>query len=188
MKSLVRRLAVVTLTAMAVAVTATAATLSGVTMPDQINVGSHTLVLNGLGMRKVAIIKVYVGGLYLPARSRDAAAIMGADAPRAIRMEFVRDVDKGRLTGGFREGLEKNGGPKFAAQKANVDRFLALFGDQKKGTVMTFAYVPGTGTTITIGSKDMATLEGREFADLLFSVWLGASPPSADLRKGMLGL
>jgi hypothetical protein len=188
MKSFVRSLLPATLLALVLAGMAQAAQLQGVTMPDQLTAGGHSLVLNGLGMRKVLIIKVYVGGLYLPAKSHDAAAIMAADAPRAVRMEFVRDVDKGRLTGGFREGFEKNAGAKVATQKANFERFLALVGDQKKGVVMLFTYVPGAGTTISIGGKDVATFEGREFADALFSLWLGPVPPSADLRKGMLGL
>ncbi len=188
MKSIVRRLLATSMLLLALAAVAQAAVLSGVTMPDQVNAGGATLVLNGLGMRKVAIIKVYVGGLYLPARTHDANAIMAADAPRAIRMEFVRDVDKGRLTGGFREGFEKNAGARVASQKANFERFLGLVGDQKKGAVMTFTYVPGTGTVINIGGKDAGTFEGKEFADALFSLWLGPVPPSNDLRKGMLGL
>jgi hypothetical protein len=188
MKPFVRRLLAASLLALSLAAVAQAAVLSGVTMPDQLNAGGTTLVLNGLGMRKVTIIKVYVGGLYLPAKSHDSAAIMAADAPRAIRMEFVRDVDKGRLTGGFREGFEKNAGTKVASQKANFEKFLALVGDQKKGAVMTFTYVPGTGTAINIGGKDVATFEGKEFADALFSLWLGPVPPSGELRKGMLGL
>lgn len=176
------------LVSIALASVAAAAELSGVKMPDQLSVSGQNLVLNGLGMRKVLIIKVYVGGLYLPAKSHDAAAIMAADAPRAIRMEFVRDVDKGRLTGGFREGFEKNAGAKVASQKANFDRFLSFIGDQKKGTVMLFTYVPGTGTIVNIAGKDVATFEGKDFADALFSLWLGPVPPTADLRKGMLGL
>ena len=188
MQTFTRRLIAVSLLASCLAGAAFAATLSGVTMPDQLSVGGQSLVLNGMGMRKVAIIKVYVGGLYLPAKSKDAAAILAADAPRAIRMEFVRDVDKGRLTNGFREGFEKNAAAKMATQKANVDRFLALFGDQKKGAVVTFAYAPGTGTVVNIGGKDVATFEGKEFADALFSLWLGPVPPSGELRKGMLGL
>ncbi len=188
MKTFVRRLLAPTLLALTLAGAATAAVLSGVTMPDQMSAGGQTLVLNGLGMRKVTIIKVYVGGLYLPAKSHDANAILAADAPRAIRMEFVRDVDKGRLTNGFREGFEKNAGARVTSQKANFDRFLALVGDQKKGAVMVFTYVPGAGTVINIGGKDVATFEGKDFADALFSLWLGPVPPSGELRKGMLGL
>ena len=188
MKTIARRLFAMSMLAVTLAGAAAAATLSGVTMPDQMTAGGHTLVLNGLGMRKVTIIKVYVGGLYLPARSKDAAAVLAADAPRAIRMEFVRDVDKGRLTGGFREGFEKNAGARVASQKANFEKFLTLVGDQKKGAVMLFTYVPGAGTVINIGGKDVATFEGKEFADALFSLWLGPVPPSGELRKGMMGL
>lgn len=187
MKLFVRRLLVVTLLATTLVAAPHAAELSGVKMPDQLTVGEHSLVLNGLGMRKVTIIKVYVGGLYLPAKSHDAAAILAADAPRAIRMEFVRNVDKGRLTGGFREGLQKNGGAKFATQKVNIDRFLGLIGDQKKGAVMTFAYTPAAGTSVQVDGKELGSFEGREFGDLLFSVWLGASPPSTEPAQGHAG-
>lgn len=187
MNSIVRRVLALSTLVLTLAGAAVAATMSGVTMPDQLSVGGQSLVLNGMGMRKVAIIKVYVGGLYLTAKSQDANAILAADAPRAIRMEFLRNVDKGRLTGGFREGFEKNAGAKAASQKENFDRFLGLVGEQKKGAVMLFTYAPGTGTVINIGGKDVATFEGKDFADALFSLWLGPVPPSAELRKGMLG-
>jgi len=41
-----------------------AAELAGATLPDTLAVGG-TLKLNGLGLRKKAVFKVYVGGLYL---------------------------------------------------------------------------------------------------------------------------
>ena len=43
-----------------------AADLAGVTMPDSVQVGNTTLVLNGLGLRTKIVVKVYVAGLYLP--------------------------------------------------------------------------------------------------------------------------
>ena len=63
--------------------------------------GEKTLKLNGLGLRKKAIFKVYVGGLYLEAPSKDAAAIVAADAPKAVRMHFLRDLKKTQLTEAF---------------------------------------------------------------------------------------
>ena len=48
------------------AVPAGAGTLAGVTLPDTAQVAGKDLVLNGLGLRKKFVIKVYVGGLYLP--------------------------------------------------------------------------------------------------------------------------
>jgi len=42
-----------------------AAEPAGATLPDPLAVGGKTLKLNGLGLRKKAVFKVYVGGLYL---------------------------------------------------------------------------------------------------------------------------
>ena len=44
---------------------APAAELAGVTMPDTDTVEGKTLKLNGLGLRKKMVFKVYVAGLYL---------------------------------------------------------------------------------------------------------------------------
>ena len=47
-----------------------AATLAGVTLSDNAQVAGKTLVLNGLGVRKKFVVKVYVVGLYLEQKDR----------------------------------------------------------------------------------------------------------------------
>jgi hypothetical protein len=41
--------------------------------------------------------------------------------------------------------------------------------------------------TLSAGDKTLGAFEGKGFADAVFSIWLGAKPPSEDLKKGMLG-
>ena len=166
---------------------AAAKELAGATMPDTLTVAGKTLKLNGMGLRKKAIFKVYVGGLYLEAPSQNAAAILAADAPKALTMHFLRSVDREKLVEVFKEGFEANAGPKAVAQKAGVDKLLATVADVKDGSVTTYTYVPGTGTTVNRDGKDVATIEGKEFAEALFLIWLGPHPPSEDLKKGLLG-
>jgi Chalcone isomerase-like len=161
--------------------------LAGVKLPDTLSAGDKTLTLNGLGLRKKAIFKVYVGGLYLEAPSKDAAAIVAADAAKAVRMHFLRDLKKTQLTEGFSEGFEANAKEKAASQKASIDKMLALVPDVKEGETISFVYVPGRGTTLYAGEKALGTFEGKEFSDAVFSIWLGTKPPSEDLKKGMLG-
>ena len=161
--------------------------LSGVNLPDTLPAGDATLKLNGLGLRKKAIFKVYVGGLYLQAPSKDSAAIVAADAPKAVRMHFLRDLKKTQLTEGFSEGFEANAKEKAASQKASIDKMLALVPDVKEGETMSFVYVPGKGTTLFSGDRALGTFEGKDFADAVFLIWLGPKPPSEDLKKGMLG-
>jgi len=76
---------------------ALAGELAGATLPDTLKAGEKTLKLNGLGLRKKAVFKVYVGGLYLESPSKDAGAILGADQAKAIRMHFLRDLTKAQL-------------------------------------------------------------------------------------------
>ena len=163
-----------------------AAELAGATLPDTLSAGDKTLKLNGLGLRKKAMFKVYVGGLYLESPSKDVGGILASDQARAIRMHFLRDLTKAQLVGAFQEGFEANAKDK-AGQKAAFDKMLALVPDVKGGETLTFTYVPGKGTTLRVGDKDLGAFEGKGFADSVFSIWLGPKPPSEDLKKGMLG-
>ena len=166
---------------------APAAELSGVKMADTLTLGDKATKLNGMGLRKKSIFKVYVGGLYVEAPSKDAAAIVAADGAKAIKMHFLRSIDKAKLNEGFKEGFEANAKDKMAAEKAGIDKFLGFTADVKDGDEWLFAYVPGKGTTVSHGDKEQGLIEGKGFADALFMVWLGPKPPSDDLKKGMLG-
>jgi hypothetical protein len=165
---------------------ALAGELAGITLPDTLKTGDKTLKLNGLGLRKKSVFKVYVGGLYLESASKDGGAIVASDQAKAIRMYFLRDLTKAQLVEGFQEGFDGNVKDK-AAEKAAFDKMLALVPDVKEGTTMTFAYLPGKGTTLSAGAKELGVFEGKGFADAVFSIWLGPKPPSDDLKKGMLG-
>ncbi len=163
-----------------------AAELAGVTLPDTLKAGDKSLVLNGLGLRKKAVFKVYVCGLYLESPSKDAGAILAADRARALRMGFVRDLTKAQLVEAFQEGFDANA-PDKAGQKASFAKMLALVPDVKAGSTMTFTYVPGKGTSLLVGEHELGAFEGKGFADAVFSIWLGPTPPTEDLKKGMLG-
>ena len=78
---------------------ALAGQLEGATLADTLQAGEKTLKLNGLGLRKKAMLKVYVGGLYLESPSKDAGAILASDQAKAIRMHFLRDLTKAQLVG-----------------------------------------------------------------------------------------
>jgi hypothetical protein len=64
---------------------------------------------------------------------------------------------------------------------------LGLIPDVKEGQTLTFTYLPGKGTTLQVGNKELGSLEGKGFADAVFSIWLGPKPPSEDLKQGLLG-
>jgi Chalcone isomerase-like len=161
-----------------------AATLADVTLPDTITVNNQTLVLNGLGLRSKMFVKVYVGGLYIEKKTTDPAAIIQADAPKRVVLQFLYDPSRDQMVDAFKEGFEGNAPGKF---KAEVERWLAAQEGFKKGEQLVVTYVPGTGTTLAVKGKDKLTIPGLPFAQAVFSVWFGPKPPTGDLKNGMLG-
>lgn len=164
-----------------------AGTLAGVTLPDTVQVGGRTLVLNGLGLRKKFVVKVYVAGLYLEQKSSDPGAILKAEAPKRIVMHFVRGVSKNQIVEAFTESFENNAPDAKKTLKAEIDQFLGALESVNDGDQIVLTYLPGTGTTVAINGKEKVTIAAPAFAPVLFSVWLGPKPPNADLKKGLLG-
>lgn len=161
----------------------------GVNLPLSLQAEGKTLRLQGAGLRKKLVFKVYVGALYLTVPTTDAAAALRADEPKRISLTFLRDVDAKSIRAAFEDGLFNNAQERLPALKPKVDAFLqAAVSDVKKGQELAFTYLPGKGTAVTLVGSPRGTVEGRDFMEALWSVWLGDVPPSADLKKGMLGL
>ena len=161
--------------------------LAGVTLPDTVQAGGRTLLLNGLGLRKKYMVKVYVAGLYLEQKSADPAAILKADTPKRVVMHFVRGVTKNQIVDAFNESFENNIPDAKRSMKTEIDQFLGAQDSVKDGDEIFLTYLPGTGTTVAINGKDKVTIATPAFAPVLFSVWLGPKPPSAEMKEGLLG-
>ncbi len=182
------RKAAATLAALALAAPALAREVAGVEFPETIAVGGQELRLNGSGVRAKFVVKVYAGGLYLAQPSADAEAIVAADAPKRVRMVFLRDVDRNKIMETYREGFENNsGGPGLAALLQKLERIAPALADMKKGGEMFVTYVPGQGTTVAAAGGGSVTVEGKDFADAMFRNWLGQKPADASLKKAFLG-
>ncbi len=184
-----KRLVVVLAVMVLAAVPALAGELAGVTLPDTVKVGDAGLKLNGMGLRKKLMIKVYVGALYLPEKSSDGRAILEADAPSRMVMHFLyKEVEAAKLTEAWSEGFANNSPAEAPGLKDSLDRFNAWWSAMKSGDEAVMTYVPGVGTTLEINGKSLGTIEGRPFARALLAVWLGDKPPDKGLRQGVLGL
>lgn len=163
-----------------------AAEIAGLRIPDTASVGGRSLVLNGVGLREKYYIDVYVGALYLPAKTRSGADAIAADVPKRIAMHFLYSaVTKDQLIETWREGFAK--APGAAAVQDRIDALCAMMTDVAAGDVVSFDYAPGTGTTVSVKGRSKGTLAGKDFMLALWSLYLGSYPPTAKLKTGMLG-
>lgn len=172
---------------LAIAVGAQASELAGVTMTDTTQVGDQELVLNGMGLRKKAIIKVYVAGLYLPTRQSDAEKILASDTPRQLAMDFKFGVSGEKMCDAWNDCLAANVANASEQIRADFERLCGYMDDMGKGDKMVFTYVPGEGTEASVKGQSKGTIEGKLFADALYSCWIGPNPPGEAFKKGLLG-
>lgn len=169
-------------------ISADAGELNGVTLPDTLEVEGQTLVLNGMALRKVAIVKVYVAGLYVPERVTTGEAVLDADAPRRVVMTWLRSGGKDRICDGWYEGLEANHPDAPAEVREKFDTLCSWMPDAEKGDKFVFHYKPGMGTGVVINGERKGAIEGKAFADALWSVWIGDHPgPGEKFKKDLLG-
>ena len=168
---------------------ASAGTLSGVTLPDKVDAGGQSLALNGMGLRKKLVIKVYVGGLYLQQKAKaDGRQLLAADRPYRMAMHFLYDVSKEQMCDAWSEGLEANTANASAQVKKDFQTLCGWMDGVGKGQKLHLTYVPGTGTQVEVGGKAKGTLPGKATADAILATWVGPEPgPGDDFKKAVLG-
>ncbi|HEY0158759.1 MAG TPA: chalcone isomerase family protein [Thermoanaerobaculia bacterium] len=165
-----------------------AATVAGVKIDDQASVNNQNLVLNGAGLRKKLMFKVYTGALYLTAKQGNATSILAADAPRRMVMHFLMDVDKGKIAEAWTDGLKDNTPNASPEVKTAFKTLSSWMEDMKEGQKISMTYVPGIGTTVEVAGKSKGTLGGKAVADAILNTWIGPKPgPGADFKKAVLG-
>lgn len=167
---------------------ADAGELAGVTMPDTVTASNgNALVLNGMGLREKYWIDIYVGGLYVPAKTSDAKSIIESNSAKRVVMHFIyRKVTQKQMLETFEESFKKAGlSEKLSAELEQLRKMIDR--DIKGGEKIIIEYIPGKGTSFTIGSTNKGTIAGADFMKGIFSVFVGPNPASGPLKKGMLG-
>src|SRR5262249_11469474 len=168
------------------ATSAPARDFQGVRMPDAVTIAGKQAKLNGMGLRKKFVFDVYVAGFYVETPSTDPAKLIASAEAKRTTMMMLRDLGKDKIVEALREGFERNSKDQMPALKDRLDQLAALIPDAKKNSTIVITYVPGSGTTLST-SGERSVIPGKDFADALFSVWLGPAPVDDDLKKGLLG-
>jgi hypothetical protein len=170
----------------AVAAIVLAGEVAGVKMPDTVTVEGKTLKLNGMGLRKKVVFKVYVAGLYLEKPSPAGEAVIASDQIKRMQLSVLRSLKSKQVMEAIEEGFEKNSKAQMGALKERLGKFGAMISDVVEGDQIVMTYVPGKGTMVSVKGGDKGVIEGKDFADALFAVWLGPNPVQEDLKKALL--
>ena len=168
---------------------ASAMKIAGVDVPQSITVGNKALVLNGAGIRKKVIIKIYVGSLYLEAKQKEVVKVLADTGAKSIVMNFLyKEVSRKRTIEGWNKGFDINHSTKeMIPLKKRINQFNSLFTTVYEGDEIRLDYLPGTGTQVIINGALRGTVPGEDFHRAVLKIWLGTKPADKKLKKAMLG-
>jgi hypothetical protein len=161
----------------------------GIDFPDHAIVDGTELTLNGIGLHKATFLRVdvYVGALYVAATSRDPLALIDSGSPQELILQFLRSVSVRDVRDQWTKDFVHVVPDRPASLMQRVATLNTWLSDIKTGQRMTFVREPGAGIKVFIGGVLKGTIPGDDFSRVFMSIWLGAAPPSASLRAGLLG-
>ena len=166
--------------------------LAGARFAPNVQMGSHTLGLNGAGIRYRFVVKVYAAGLYLSRKAATAEAAIAAPGAKRLHVVMLRDIDANELGRLFTRGMQDNA-PKeeFSKSIPGTLRMADIFSAKRRlvaGDTFSIDWVPGQGTTVLINGKASGEpIVEPEFFSALIRIWLGSKPADEALKAALLG-
>ncbi|EAT13630.1 chalcone isomerase [Bermanella marisrubri] len=177
------------ITAALLSLNLSAATISGVELPDNLSVTKQPLALNGAGVRSKFFMDIYVAGLYLPEKEQAAQNIIEQDQPMGLRLHVTSGLlSAEKMQNATLEGFEKSTNGNLAPIQKNVDVFIDSLKDEiAENDVFEFIYVPDQGVSVYKNGELKTQVPSLEFKQALFGIWLSDEPVQDDLKAGLLG-
>ncbi|MBR7799623.1 chalcone isomerase family protein [Undibacterium fentianense] len=166
-------------------------TVSGVKLDETVQVGTQSLKLNGAGVRYKVFFKVYVAALYLPELKSTPADVLALPGAKRVTLVMMRDLsndDLGqRFMDGLRNNLELDERAKLIKPMITFGQMFSLVPVLKKGDVLTFDWIPGTGIVCQFnGTKIGETINDATFYNAVLRIWIGKQPADEALKQKML--
>ncbi len=155
-------------------------------MPEIIDDNGKVLVLNGTGAGTKFFARVYDIGLYLENKTTNAQTAITSNEAKRIAIVMLRSVSRHQFVEAVEKGMVRNSAVPIANLRSRLDLLERALPALQKGDMLDFTYVPGAGTVVRGPNRELK-IPGMDFAEALFSVWLGPNADSSSLRKKLLG-
>ena len=183
-----KRLMAILILTMVVGVSSMGMVVQDVNLKDTITQNNVELQLNGAGVRTKYFLKLYVGSLYLPEKTKDGNAIVMSKEPMSIKLNIIsKMITAEKLKQALKEGFETVEPAKLKRIEKEVEEFNGVFTDEiQLGDIYSFDAENGV-VVVSRNGKHLITIDNQEFKEALFGIWLGDKAVDKDLKKGMLG-
>lgn len=163
--------------------------VSGVELPEQLNLNEQKLLYNGGGVREKLWIDLYVAALYLQEKSSDTKQILTSNKPMSVRLHIVSKlITSKKMIDAVEEGFRNSTNGNTASIRKRIDSFIEFFKEEiVKGDEFDLLYIPGKGTIAYKNGVKKGEIAGLDFKAALFGIWLSNKAADDDLKEKMLG-
>ena len=169
--------------------------VAGVKFDDKAKVGAGDTVINGAGLRKKFVVKVYASALYLPQKAATTAEVLAMKGTKRVRIVTLREVSAEDFAGALVSGIRSNhSDAELAPLNARIDAFKATMlgiGTVTEGATIHLDWLPEVNagvTRLTVnGSTKGNDIAGEDFYRALLKIWIGDKPVQDDLKEHLLG-
>ncbi len=157
---------------------ANSATLAGVHLPRELQVGGNELTLAICGRRDTVWINHYVVGLYLP-RGTTTLALLNPETSKAVRMHIVQSRHLPReIPKKWRDAMQRE------LEHEPMSRVRRAYQLLSKGDVVTISYVPQQGVTMSVnGSAVLQAAAGHGVINSILNAWAENDPVTEKLKR-----
>lgn len=166
---------------------------SGATQATEAGFGSEyndedvSLALSGVGVLKyLGFIRIYNGALYLPPDVSSERAL--DDVAKRLEVKYLRSFKAEDFGEATIAGIRKNLNPEaYRRLEPRIHYHNNLYENISPGDRVSLTYIPSIGTRVGINGDIKGTIEGADFAEALFSLWLGDHPFDSSFKRALLG-
>lgn len=146
--------------------------------PPAVEIQGRRFLLSGTGvLRYLRMIPIY-----------DAALYTADNGARRIEVVYRVSAKAEQFAKAGDEVLARTfNANEIEALAERLDRINSWYPDPQKGDRCAITYIPEKGTELTFNGESLGRIEGTDFADAYFSIWLGEDPACPRLRSALLG-
>lgn len=167
--------------------------IADVRIPNSVDTPEGALSLNGAGLRRKFLVKIYVAAFY---SAKPATSFETATAPamaRRLQLHFLRSVSGKEVSDVLVRAISATSTPSEVGRAsvgiAKLGEMVNAYKALKAGDTLSIDWVPGQGTRLSInGHGDGAYVTEPEFNLALLRIFLGDKPIDTDLKAALLGL
>lgn len=153
---------------------------------DQLNYDNNRLNKSGESeVKALGFIKLFEAALYL--EDGHQTYDFPGDFSYALSIRYNLKIRSETLIKTSQDILgDLYDSAKLSAIEAKLDKINQYYTDVEKGDIYSLIYKPDSGTTLLYNGKPKVTIEGKTFAEIYFSIWLGGHPKCKQLEKDLL--